>query len=47
MAGIETYKIPKFEYFQDEGNYVSPAEVSTETIDRIKARKIGNKILGL
>jgi len=47
MAGIGTYKIPNFENYQDEGNYVSPAEVSTETIDRIKARRIGNKILGI
>ncbi len=46
MAGIETFRIP-YEYYNGEGTYVSPAEVSTETIDRIKARKIGAKILGL
>ena len=46
MANINTYKIP-FEYYNGEGTYVSPAEVSEETIDRIKARRIGAKILGL
>lgn len=46
MANINTFKIP-FEYYSGEGTYVSPAEVSKETIDRIKARKIGSEILGL
>ena len=48
MADIETYKIP-FEYYNGEGSYVSPAEMSSETAARIRARnrKIGNKILGL
>ncbi len=47
MAGIETFKLPGYEFYESEGTYVSPTEVSKETISRIKSRQIGAKILGL
>ena len=47
MAGIETFKIPGFEYYEGEGDYVSPDKVSKETLKRIKSRQIGAIILGV
>lgn len=32
------YKIPNFEYYNGEADYVSPAEVSKESIQKIKSR---------
>ena len=41
----------KLEYYNGEENYVSPAEISTEAANRIRARKLGHgaleNILGL
>lgn len=37
---INTYKIPNYEYYSGEANYVSPAEVSQESIKKIKSRNI-------
>ena len=47
MTRKNALRMPSFELFSGEGTYVSPEEVSKETIDRIKARKIGSSILGL
>ncbi len=41
---INTYQIPKYEYYDGEASYVSPAEVSNESLSRIKKRKIGAKV---
>lgn len=43
MSGAETFKIPTYEFYQDEGNYVSPEEIDDVAISRIKSRKIGAK----
>lgn len=40
---VNTFKIPNYEYYSGEASYVSPAEVSKESIERIKNRKIGVK----
>ena len=37
---INTYQIPNFEYYDGEASYVSPAEVSQESIQKIKSRNI-------
>ena len=37
---INTFNIPNFEYYSGEANYVSPAEVSEESIEKIKSRNI-------
>lgn len=37
---INTFKIPNFEYYSGEASYVSPAEVSKESIEKIKSRNI-------
>lgn len=37
---INTYKIPNYEYYIREASYVSPAEVSSESIERIKRHNI-------
>lgn len=44
---METFQIPTYEYYENEGTYISPEEVDETTIDRIKSRRIGAKILGL
>ena len=42
---INTFKIPtNYQYYSGEANYVSPAEVNDETLEKIKNRKIGAKI---
>ena len=42
---INTFKIPtSYQYYEGEASYVSPAEVSDETLTRIKNRRIGAKI---
>ena len=41
---INTFQIPNYEYYNGEANYVSPAEISKESLARIKNRKIGTKI---
>ena len=40
MSNIEA-----LEYYNNEKEYISPNKVSQETINRIKARKIGARIL--
>ena len=40
MANINTYQIPKLEFYSGEADYVSPTEVSKETIQKIKSRNI-------
>ena len=45
MTNINTYKIP-FRPYDGEMEYVSPNTISKESIARIKARKIGNSVLG-
>lgn len=37
---INTYKIPNYEYYNGEANYVSPTELSKESIEKIKSRNI-------
>ncbi len=44
---METYQIPTYEYYENEGAYISPEEIDDTAIDRIKSRRIGAKILGL
>ena len=46
MTKKEAVKMPSYELF-DEGTYVSPKEISKESLARIKSRKIGASILGL
>lgn len=40
---INTFKIP-YQYYNNEADLVSPAEISAESIDRIKNSKIGAKV---
>ena len=45
QMAINTFKIPtSYQYYEGEASYVSPAEVSDETLTRIKNRRIGAKI---
>lgn len=37
---IDTFQIPNLKYYDKEANYVSPAEVSKESIEKIKSRNI-------
>ena len=46
MTRNEALKDSSFEYY-DEDAYISPENVSKETIARIKARKIGTTSLDL
>ena len=39
MTNINTYKIP-FQAYNNEAEYVSPKEVSRESIQKIKARNL-------
>lgn len=41
---INSHQTPKFEFYDGEASYVSPTEISKETLSRIKNRKIGAKI---
>ena len=43
---INTYKIP-FQYFNNEADLVSPAEISEESAERIKNSRIGAKVSGI
>ena len=48
MTNINTYKIP-FQAYSNEMEYISPKEVSKESIEKIKARNLrqGHKILSI
>lgn len=37
---INTYQIPKLEFYNGEADYVPPTEVSQEAIQKIKSRNI-------
>ena len=39
-----THQTTRFEYYSGEATYVSPAEISDESLARIKNRKIGAKL---
>ena len=45
MTNINTFKIP-FQAYNNEAEYIAPEKVSKESISRIKAARIGHKILG-
>lgn len=42
---INTFNIPGYQTYQNEADYVSPTNVSKETIQRIKKRHIGVSVL--
>ena len=42
---LSTYNIPGYQYYEDEMEFVSPAKISKETIQRIKKRHIGVSVL--
>lgn len=37
---INTYKIPTYKYYEGEADFVSPAEISKESIEKIKSSNI-------
>ncbi len=37
---LSTYNIPGYQYYEDEMEFVSPAKISKETIQKIKSRNI-------
>ncbi len=44
---METFKIPTYEFYENEGTYISPESVDDAALSRLKNRRIGAKILGL
>lgn len=42
-----TFIIPGYEYYEQEGTYVSPTRINKTTLSKIKNRKIGLKALNL
>lgn len=46
MANMNTYKIPNFEYYNDEASYASPTETSEEATEMIRKAKSRNIKLG-
>ena len=47
MANINTFKIPGFQAYRNEAEYVAPDTISKESIKRIKARNLKLGRLGL